>query len=505
MEHNRAKKKIQLPLDDKAYYAALCAHDARFDGRFFVGVTSTGVYCRPICRAKLPKEENCRFFSNAAAAEAAGYRPCLKCRPELAPGLAPADAAVRIAQRAALTMEGDYQDGRTISDLAEKLNITDRHLRRIFFNEYGVSPVQYLQTLKLLLAKRLLTDTQLSVTEVAMTAGFGSIRRFNDLFQKRYRLTPSRLRKIGTTMTENNGEITLSLGYRPPYAWDELIDFLAKRAVPGVENVANGVYRRTVTISRGETFHRGWISVANMPKTNSLSITLAPALMSVLSQVLLRIRCLFDVNCNPSEIYEKLKIMNKISPDICIPGMRVPGCFDPFEISARAILGQQVTVKAARTLAMRLAAAFGDKVETTFEELSVTFPGPDTIYNLKSPIENHLGPLGITGARARSIYALAEALVTGSISFSSSADPLKEMEKLRKIPGLGPWTVQYIGMRAFGWPDAFPHTDHGVKKAFPGIKPQDILNLSQAWKPWRSYATLNLWNSLKKEPNERNL
>jgi len=280
---------------------------------------------------------------------------------------------------------------------------------------------------------------------------------------------------------------------------------LAKRAVTGVENVASGVYRRTVTISRGETVLRGWISVVNMPKTNSLSITLAPALMPVLSQVLLRIRCLFDINCNPSEIYEKLKIMNKFSLDICIPGMRLPGCIDPFEISVRAILGQQVTVKAARTLAMRLAVVFGDKVETPFEELSVTFPGPNTIYKLKAPIENHLGPLGITGARARSIYALAEALVTGSISFSPSADPLKEMDKLRRIPGLGPWTVQYIGMRAFGWPDAFPHTDHGVKTVFSGIKPQDILNLSQAWKPWRSYATLNLWNALKERGvNERN-
>jgi AraC family transcriptional regulator, regulatory protein of adaptative response / DNA-3-methyladenine glycosylase II len=337
------------------------------------------------------------------------------------------------------------------------------------------------------------------VTEVAVTAGFGSIRRLNDLFQKQYRLTPGGLRKIDTTMAENNGEIKLSLGYRPPYAWDELIDFLAKRAVPGVENVANGVYRRTVTISRGETDHQGWISVDNMPEINSLSITLAPTLLPVLSQVLLRIKCLFDVNCNPSEIYEKLKIMDQISSDICIPGMRVPGCFDPFEISVRAILGQQVTVKAARTLAMRLAAAFGGKVETPFEELSIALPDPETIYKLKSPIENHLGPLGITGARARSIYALAETLVTGSISFLPGADPLKEMEKLRNIPGLGPWTVQYIGMRAFGWPDAFPHTDHGVKKALSGIKPQDILNLSQAWKPWRSYATLNLWNSLKKE------
>jgi AraC family transcriptional regulator of adaptative response / DNA-3-methyladenine glycosylase II len=494
MKHNTTQKETCLaPLDDKACYAALRSHDTRFDGRFFIGVASTGIYCRPICRVKLPKEENCRFFSNAAAAEAAGFRPCLRCRPELAP----ADFDDRIAQRAVLVMEENCLDGFRISDLAKALHITDRHFRRIFFYEYGVSPVQYLQTLKLLMAKRLLTDTRLSVTDVAMSAGFGSLRRFSGLFQKQYRLTPSELRKIGTKKTENNDEITLSSGYRPPYAWDELISFLAARAVPGVESIVKGVYRRTVTTQKGETIYRGWISVANMPKTNSLSITLAPVLMPVLSQVLLRIRYLFDVSCNPSEIYEKLRIMDKLSPGMCVLGMRLPGCFDPFEISVRAVLGQQVTVKAAQTLAMRLASAFGDKIETPFNELNVTFPDPNTIYKLKAPIENHLGPLGITGARARSIYALAEAIVTGSISFSARADPPKEMEKLRKIPGLGPWTVQYIGMRAFSWPDAFPDTDYGVKKALPGMKPQDILNLSHVWKPWRSYATLNLWNSLK--------
>lgn len=494
------QKELQTALlDDKACYAALCAHDARFDGRFFVGVASTGIYCRPICRVKVPREENCSFFISAAAAEAAGYRPCLRCRPELAPGMAPAELAVHTARKAAFIMEEDCLADHKISDLAEKLKITDRHLRRIFFSEYGVSPVQYLQTLKLLLAKNLLTDTQLSVTEVAMAAGFGSIRRFNDLFQKQYRLTPSQLRKTGAPIPENNGAITLSLGYRPPYAWNELISFLEGRAIPGVESVKDKVYRRTVSIPKGETVHRGWISVADVPKANSLSVTVSPTLVSVLSQVLTRIRFLFDVNCNPVKIYEKLKVMNELSPGICVPGMRLPGCFDSFEMSVRAILGQQVTVKAARTLAMRLATAFGEKIETPFTELNVTFPGPSTIYKLKAPIENQLGPLGITSARARSILALAEALVTDSVTFSHSADPQKEMEKLLQLPGLGLWTVQYIGMRAFSWPDAFPHTDYGVKKALTGKEPQEILNLSQVWKPWRSYATMNLWNSLKKE------
>lgn len=491
------KKQLQHKLlDDKACYAALSAHDARFDGRFFVGVSSTGIYCRPICHARLPKEENCTFFASAAAAENAGYRPCLKCRPELAPGGAPVDAAGRIARKAASIMEEDCLAEYKISELSKMLGVSDRHLRRAFSEEYGVSPVQYLQTLKLLLAKNLLTDTKLSVTEIAQSAGFGSIRRFNDLFKEHYRLTPSDLRNMGGNIPGRSGTITLTLGYRPPYAWDKLLSFLAARAIPGVESVAGNAYRRTSAVQKGETVHMGWISVANKPEGNSLSITLAASLLPVLSQVLAKIRRLFDINCDPLEIYEKLAVMNELSPNMCVPGIRLPGSFDPFEMSVRAVLGQQVTVKAARTLAMRFTEAFGCKIETPFEELMYTFPSPGTIYNLQAPVENHLGPLGITGARARSISALAKAIMTGSISFSQSTDPENEMEKLLKLPGFGPWTVQYIGMRALGWPDAFPHTDYGVKKALQGMAPVEILNLSQAWRPWRSYATINLWNSL---------
>jgi AraC family transcriptional regulator of adaptative response / DNA-3-methyladenine glycosylase II len=403
-------------------------------------------------------------------------------------------------------MEEDCLADRKISDLADTLGITDRHLRRAFSAEYGVSPVQYLQTRKLLLAKSLLTDTRLPVTEVALAAGFGSIRRFNELFKRQYRLTPGRLRSLGKNASENRDGITLPLGYRPPYAWDEIISFLAARAVPGVESVVGGAYRRTVEIQKGEAIYRGWISVTNMPKNNSLSLTLASALLPVLSRVLARVRYLFDVNCSPSEIYERLMIMNELAPDICVPGMRLPGCFDPFETSVHAVLGQQVTVKATRTLAMRFAAAFGEKISTPFDELKFTFPRADTIYGLEAPIENHLGPLGIIGARARSIFALAEALVTGVVTFSQSVDPEIEMEKLLKLPGFGLWTVQYIGMRALGWPDAFPHTDYGVKKALSGMTSREILDLSQAWRPWRSYAVIALWNSLERlENKDKNL
>ena len=329
-----------------------------------------------------------------------------------------------------------------------------------------------------------------------MAAGFGSIRRFNHLFKTNYQLTPNKLRKKARSMEESNHAITLSLGYRPPYAWNSLISFLAVRAIPGVESVVEDTYRRTVAIKKGETIRYGWISVANRPKQNVLSVTLATTLLPVLSQVLARVRFLFDINCSPDKVYEKLVTMNEIVPNICVPGIRVPGCSDSFEMSVRAILGQQVTVKAAATLAARLANVFGEKTDSPFEELSFTFPRPDRICALVGPIENHLGPLGITGARARSILALAAALTTNSITLSYSANPADEMEKLRKLPGFGPWTVEYIAMRALGWPDAFPHTDYGVRKALPDQTPQEILTLSQSWSPWRSYATILLWNSL---------
>lgn len=491
------KERQPINLDKTACYAALKAHDARFDGHFFVGVSSTGIYCRPICRVKLPKEENCTFFLSAPAAEAAGYRPCRRCRPELAPGLSLVDSTSHIAQRAAMIMEENCLADMKIADLAAMLGVTDRHLRRAFFAQFGVSPVQYLQTRRLLLAKCLLADTELSVTKVALYAGFGSIRRFNDLFKEYYRATPSTFRGSEKAMIGNKETIALTLGYRPPYAWDELIEFLADRAIPGVELVKDGIYSRTVSIRNGNDLYCGWISVANKPKGNSLSVTMCCSLLPVLTKILAKIRRLFDLNCDPIEIYNKLSVLNKLTPDLCVPGLRLPGCFDPFEMSVRAILGQQVTVKAARTLAMRFAHAFGGPISTPFEELRYTFPTSETVFNLEHPIENKLGPLGVTGVRARSIFALAEAIETGSLHFTSEADPEVELEKLLKLPGFGPWTVQYIGMRAFSWPDAFPHTDYGVKKALANLTEKEILDKSQEWKPWRSYAALNLWNSLK--------
>ncbi|MDL2260090.1 helix-turn-helix domain-containing protein [Deltaproteobacteria bacterium OttesenSCG-928-K17] len=514
-------------------YAAFKAKDARFDGRFFVGISSTGIYCRPVCRAKLPKAENCAYYRTAAEAEQAGYRPCLLCRPELAPGASVTDAGTALACRAAKMLEENCGGGFSLDEIAGRLGCTDRHLRRVFTAEYNVSPVQYLQTCRLLLAKNLLTETGLSVLDVALASGFGSLRRFNELFKKHYNLAPSALRKKAPPEKRPAGEVTLALGYRPPYPWEQMLKFLAGRAVAGVEVVRNGEYLRTVRMAVSEPQGRherrdredaaargpssplsaamvepplicggassirqiyGWVRVGHRPEKNALSVTVGESLLPVLPQVLARVRSLFDLCCDPAAVYETLQVMNDIRPGLCVLGARLPGCFDPFEIAVRAVLGQQITVKAAGTLAARLVESCGRPVQTGIDGLSHAFPSPEDILALGGPVENHLGPLGVIAARAKTIYELALAIQQGDID-PHSPQPEEEIKKLMSIRGIGSWTAQYIAMRAMQWPDSFLETDAGVKKALPGHSAKELTALAEAWRPWRSYATINLWNA----------
>lgn len=478
-------------------YAAFKAKDARFDGQFFVGISSTGIYCRPVCRARLPKAENCSYYRTAAQAEQAGYRPCLLCRPELAPGHAIVDASANLVQRAARLLEENCGSGLSLPTLARRLGCTDRHLRRLFTAHYQVTPVQYLQTCRLLLAKNLLTDTHLSVLEVAMAAGFGSLRRFNDLFKKHYRLVPTDLRKGKMSGRARSGEVTLALGYRPPYPWAEVLGFLAARAIPGVELVRDGEYLRTVSMvtAAGEAVY-GWVRVGQRPADNRLAVTVSESLLPVLPQVLARIRHLFDLSCNPQAVFETLSAMNEIRPGLSVLGTRLPGCFEPFEMAVRAVLGQQITVKGARTLAGRVAEALGTSIKTGIDGLNQVFPTPEDILALPGFIENHLGPLGVIAARDRTIYALAQAIDEGRVCLEIAATPEIEMEKLLAIRGIGSWTADYIAMRTMAWPDAFLEMDVGVKKALPGYSPRELLALAEAWRPWRSYAVMNLWRTL---------
>lgn len=485
-------------LKDKRYawYMAFKAKDVRFDGRFFVGVSSTKVYCRPVCRAKMPKFENCTFYSTAAEAEQAGYRPCLICRPELAPGTSVTDATASLLQQAVKTLEEECGNGDSIEETASHLGCTSRHLRRVFTSEYNVTPTQYLQTCRLLLAKSLLTDTDLSILEVAMTAGFGSLRRFNDVFKKQYKLVPTALRKQGGNRKKQTDEITLALGYRPPYQWEHILSFLALRAIPGVETVKEGKYYRTVHFLNGEKHIYSWIQVANQPEKNTIAVTMSAELLPVLSQVLAKVRNLFDLSCDPYAIYEGLLPMNNIYPNLCTLGIRVPGCLNPFEMSVRAVLGQQITIKAAKTLAARITEKFGITIETGIEGLTHVFPEPEDILILKDKITDSLGELGIIKTRAKTILELASAFVNKEIDFNFCTHPEEEIKKLMKISGIGNWTAQYIAMRAMGWTDAFLETDYGIKKALAPYSPKEILVLAEAWRPWRSYATVNLWNSL---------
>jgi len=479
-----------MTLDSHTCYRALIARDARFDGRFFVAVSSTRIYCRPVCTVKPPKRENCRFYPSAAAAESDGYRPCLRCRPELAPGNASVDAISRLAQAAASLMEDSTLDGAGLDTVAERLDITGRHLRRAFGAEFGVSPVKFAQTQRLLLAKRLLTDTALPVTEVAYASGFGSVRRFNALFKQRYRLQPGQLRRHASASGAVDA-LKFELSFRPPYDWRAMSAFLGARSVAGVENVAGNCYRRTARIAAGGKEHRGWIEVAMSQKKPALRVTVSASLAKALPPVLSRVKALMDLACHPAEVALALGAIAKAHP-----GLRVPGAFDGFEVAVRAILGQQVSVAAARTVAGRFAAAFGDPIETPFATLTTVFPTAGRVADLPY---GRIALLGMPGARARTVVALARAVADGDLVLMPNADIDATLARLRALPGVGEWTAQYIAMRAVAWPDAFLHTDLGVMKALSETDPRRVLAKGEAWRPWRAYAVMHLWQSLTKE------
>ena len=482
-----------MPLDSATCYRALRSRDARFDGRFFVGVTSTRIYCRPVCTVKPPKRENCRFYPSAAAAELGGYRPCLRCRPELAPGNSSIDATTRLAQAAASLIEDGTMNGAGAEGLAARLGVSERHVRRALDAEFGVSPVEFAQTQRLLLAKRLLTDTALPVTEVAFASGFGSLRRFNALFKQRYRLNPRQLRRVAPREKGPAGADALhfELSYRPPYDWDGVLAFLAARAVGGVESVADGRYRRTVRVAAERREHRGWIEVAPSARKPALAVALSATLAKAAPLVLGRVKALMDLSCHPAEVSRALGALAARRP-----GVRVPGAFDGFEVAVRAILGQQVSVAGARTLAGRFAAQFGDPVTTPFDSLTTLFPAAQRVAGIPA---GRIARIGMPLARARTIVALARAVADGRLALVPNADVEATLETLRALTGIGEWTAQYIAMRALSWPDAFPHTDLGVMKALGESGAKRVLEAGEAWRPWRAYAVMHLWQSLAKE------
>lgn len=477
---------MNTSLNAESCYQAVLSHDTRFDGAFFVGVSTTGIYCRTVCPAKTPRRESCTFYPSAAAAERAGFRPCLRCRPELAPG----NATVDVVSRLAATVAGRIEDGAltdmTVADLAAEMGVSSRHLRRVVESQLGVSPIELAQTQRLLLAKRLLTDTDLPIIEVAYASGFSSVRRFNALFKTRYRLNATSLRRARAEQVAQQ-TLVCEVAYRPPLDWDSLLGFLALRATPGVEAVSDNCYMRTVAIGA----KRGWIKVEPSRSKNALRVELSHSLAPVLSQTLARVKRLFDLTCEPRQIEAHLGELAEAHP-----GLRVPGAFDGFEMAVRAILGQQVSVKAATTLAGRYAATFGGPLETPFEGLTVITPTVERVAGLEV---QELTGLKITGARAASIIALAQAVTAKRISLQPPGDVEGTVARLLELPGIGEWTAQYIAMRALSWPDAFPHTDLGLRKALHENRPKAILEIAQPWRPWRAYAAMHLWKTLEEQ------
>jgi AraC family transcriptional regulator, regulatory protein of adaptative response / DNA-3-methyladenine glycosylase II len=548
------------------YYQALLSRDARFDGCFFTCVTTTRIYCRPVCRVKAPKRENCRFVAHAAQAEAAGYRPCLRCRPELAPHSliwSTQDASHTLALQAARLWDDAGQLAMpSVAQVAARLGVSDRHLRRIFEVHLGVSPVQYLQTRRLLCAKQLLTDTRMPMADVAVASGFGSLRRFNTAFVQHYRLAPTRLRREGaasaapslsssssskllatsagklsaaamrtaaqhaqgtdSTGTDASshhigaGSTRVLLAYRPPYDVQAMLQFLHQRQIDTIENIAARAgftwVTRTFSIKNGTHNVSGWLQWHFDEARCVVQLDVSDSLRSVLPTVIARMRAALDLDADPKAINAVLG-----AHFAGTEGIRVPGCVDGFEVAVRAIVGQQVTVAAACTITRRIAQAFGEPFTMSLPmslpmalptpltapcpQLTRLFPTPAV---LAHATPDALGVLGIVKQRQAAIIALAQAVDSGQLDLNTPARALQTIEQLKALPGIGDWTAQYIAMRALRWPDAFPAGDVALHNAL-GLRGEKnparaAEAASQIWRPWRSYAVLRAWQTLVKSP-----
>ncbi len=480
-------------LTDDARYDALLTRDPRFDGVFFVGVSTTGIYCRPICPARTPGRSRCMFYATPVQAEAAGYRACFRCRPELAPGNSDIDAVDTLVARAAQRIaEGALNDD-SVDVLANELGVSARHLRRATEARLGVSPIELALSRKLALAKQLLQDTALPITEIAFASGFRSVRRFNAAFSARMGRAPTELRRAVLDRQERTGAagaLTLRLDYRAPYDWDHVIGFLRLRAIPGVEHVANDAYRRVVHIDGNV----GTITVRRWPDRSALQLAVSPSLVTVLMPLVARVRRLFDLDARPDAIGSVLARDPLLRPLVRQrPGLRVPGAIDPYEASVRALLGQQVSVAAATTMAGRFASAFGTPLAPGIDgTLTVRFPTAAEIA-ARSPAQ--IAAIGLPFARASALVTLASAVASGAIRLDGLRDLDAFVADLIELPGIGPWTAHYLAMRALHAPDAFPAADLHVRKALGGT-PRDAEARAEPWRPFRSYAVMYLWSTL---------
>lgn len=461
------------------------AKDARFDGLFFTAVRSTRIYCRPVCPAPTPKQQNIRYYPSAAAATAAGYRPCLRCRPELSPEIWQRGSEDGVQRALALIAEGALQEG-SIEDLAQRLGISSRQLRRQFLASTGATPIAVHTTRRLLLAKQLLTETQLPVTQVALAAGFNSLRRFNAAFAEGCGMAPTRIRRQRTETPDN--ALVLRLGYRPPLDFPAMLAFLAKRAIPGIERVGEDSYERVL----GPRDAPGFIRVTADAEKPELRLQITDSDPRSIPDIVRRVRRIFDLDADLGAVHAALRESPLLARGIKQrPGLRVPGGWDGFEVAVRAVLGQQISVAGATTLARRLVESFGEKRQGARDGLDRLFPTPERLRDAA------LESIGLPKTRAATLRALARAVLDGRIDFRAGQSLQDFVERFVALPGIGPWTAHYMAMRGLGHPDAFPAGDLVLQQVLGGDKrlgERETEARSQAWRPWRAYAVLHLWH-----------
>ncbi len=481
-----------MELSHDICYRALRTRDRRYDGRFFTGVTSTGIYCRPVCPARTPRRDHCTFFPCAAAAEAAGFRPCRRCRPETAPGTPAWQGTSATVSRALRLIGGGALDGGNVDDLAARLGVGGRHLRRLFQDQLGASPLAIAMTRRVHLARRMLVETSLSVEAIALATGFASARRLRAAFTGAFAQPPSAARR-GAPMAA--GALTLHLAYRPPLPWDVLLAYLRPRAIPGVEVVTATTYRRSVAI--GDSV--GVLEVTHDPAHYRLVLRVPPALAAHVGTVVARVRDLYDLDADPEFIGAHLDRDPQLAG--AVSGVRVPGTWDPFELAVRAILGQQITVAAATRLAGRLVAAFGTSLAgASGDEPMWVFPTPAA---LGGATRDAIARLGMPGARAVALRDFAAAVAAGEPLLAPAASLDEAVNRITERPGLGPWTANYVALRGLREPDAFPAGDLHLRRALAtGSKPlteRALLARAEAWRPWRGYAAFRLWTRTARE------
>ena len=482
----------QLPDVDQCYRACL-AKDARFDGRLFVCVTSTGIYCRPVCPARVPKKANCIFVSSAAAAEAKGFRSCLRCRPETAPGTPAWSGTEASVARALRLIEEGALDEDSVDALAARVGLGERQLRRLFLEHVGATPQVVAGNRRLLTAKQLISETDMAMADIAFAAGFQSLRRFNDAVRASYGVAPSELRR-GRARASSSEPVTLRLGLRPPFHFAQMLTYLKFRAMPGVEEITDDTYRRSFQL--GET--RGRIAVREGTKPNSLdvSITIDEATRTNFSapmrQIAARTKRIFDTDADPTAVAHALSADPLLKARLArIDGIRVPGAFDGFELGVRAIIGQQVSVKGATTLAGRVVARCGEKLKRADGAITHYFPQAHVL------ADADLSGLGLTGGRIKTLKGFSRAVADGKVTFSPAASLDEKIEEFCAVPGIGPWTAHYMALRAVGEPDAFPASDLGLRKAASvngePVTTKELEAQAEQWRPWRGYAALLLW------------